>query len=132
MHKAQHGVVAGDPGNGGLALTTVDGRNLSVWYDGSVAVGSDFGLGMNTATTSDPEGVTGVGQCIIAAITDKVVTGATSNQRFYICHSFFYKRSCCGHECVRVQVFLPVQQLPLLTAGQHSLCLSLQLVPRQS
>ena len=45
---AQHGVIAGDPGNGGLTLTTIDGRNLSVWYDGSVAVGSDFGVGMNT------------------------------------------------------------------------------------
>jgi flagellin len=64
---AQHGVLAGDPGNGGLTLTTIDGRNLSVWYDGSVAVGSDFGLGMNTATTSDPEGVTGVASAAVAA-----------------------------------------------------------------
>jgi flagellin len=75
---AQHGVIAGDPGNGGLTLTTVDGRNLSVWYDGSVAVGSDFGLGMNTATTSDPEGVTGLASASVAAITNKVITGATA------------------------------------------------------
>ena len=66
---AQHGVIAGDPGNGGLKLTTVDGRNLSVWYDGSVAIGSDFGLGMNTATTSDPAGVTGVASAAMAAAT---------------------------------------------------------------
>ena len=78
---AQHGVIAGDPGNGGLTLTTVDGRNLSVWYDGSVAVGSDFGLGMNTATTSDPAGVTGVPSAAVAAITNKTVatTAATNN-----------------------------------------------------
>ena len=35
-----HGVTAGDSGTGGLSLTTVDGRNLSVWYDGC----SDNGL----------------------------------------------------------------------------------------
>ncbi|PUE35484.1 flagellin [Limnohabitans sp. Hippo4] len=77
---AQHGVIAGDPGNGGLTLTTVDGRNLSVWYDGSVAVGSDFGLGMNTATTSDPLGVTGLASASVAAIGNKTVatTAATS------------------------------------------------------
>ncbi len=66
---AQHGVIAGDPGNGGLTLTTTDGRNLSVWYDGSVAVGSDFGLGMNTATTSDPAGVTGMSSAAAASAT---------------------------------------------------------------
>jgi flagellin len=66
---AQHGVIAGDPGNGGLTLTTTDGRNLSVWYDASVAVGSDFGLGMNTATTSDPQGVTGVASAAMASAT---------------------------------------------------------------
>jgi flagellin len=75
---AQHGVIAGDPGNGGLKLTTTDGRNLSVWYDASVAVGSDFGLGMNTATTSDPEGVTGLASASVAAISNKVLTGATT------------------------------------------------------
>ena len=74
----QHGVIAGDPGNGGLTLTTVDGRNLSVWYDASVAVGSDFGLGMNTATTSDPEGVTGLASAAVAAVTNKLITGATA------------------------------------------------------
>jgi flagellin len=77
---AQHGVVAGDPGNGGLTLTTNDGRNLSVWYDGSVAVGSDFGLGMNTATTSDPEGVTGVASAAVASATG---TGAVKASTVY-------------------------------------------------
>jgi hypothetical protein len=76
----QHGVIAGDPGNGGLKLTTVDGRNLSVWYDGSVAIGSDFGLGMNTATTSDPAGVTGVASAAVAAVTG---TGAVKAATVY-------------------------------------------------
>jgi flagellin len=56
----EHGVIAGDSGNGGLTLKTVDGRNLSVWYDGDSVQGSDFGLGANTATASDPAGVTGI------------------------------------------------------------------------
>lgn len=77
---AQHGVIAGDPGNGGLALTTTDGRNLSVWYDGSVAVGSDFGLGMNTATTSDPKGVTGMASAAVASATG---TGAVKASTVY-------------------------------------------------
>jgi len=64
-----HGVTAGDGGNGGLSLKTIDGRNLSVWYDKSVVSGSDFGLGLNTATSSDPAGVTGVASATIAAST---------------------------------------------------------------
>ena len=66
---AEHGVTAGDPGNGGLTLTTIDGRNLSVWYDGSIADGSDFGLGMDTDSTSDPKGVTGVASAAVASAT---------------------------------------------------------------
>ena len=62
-----HGVTAGDAGNGGIKLSTIDGRNLSVWYDASVAVGSDFGLGLNTSTTSDPAGVTGVASAAVAS-----------------------------------------------------------------
>jgi flagellin len=62
-----HGVTAGDAGNGGIKLSTIDGRNLSVWYDSSVAVGSDFGLGLDTSTTSDPAGVTGVASAVVAS-----------------------------------------------------------------
>jgi len=57
---ATHGVLAGDSGNGGLTLKTTDGRNLSVWYDSTVVQGTDFGLGMDTATPSNPLGVTGI------------------------------------------------------------------------
>ena len=71
---AEHGVIAGDPGNGGLKLTTIDGRNLSVWYDGSVAIGSDFGLGLsNNKTDSDPDGVTGLASAAMAAVTGGAV-----------------------------------------------------------
>ena len=55
-----HGVIAGDSGNGGLTLKTIDGRNLSVWFDGDLVEGSEFGLGANTATASNPPGVTGL------------------------------------------------------------------------
>jgi len=61
-----HGVIAGDGGNGGLSLKTNDGRNLSVWFDSSAAAGSDFGLGLNTATASNPPGVTGVASAAVA------------------------------------------------------------------
>jgi flagellin len=64
-----HGVKAADSGSGGLTLTTIDGRNLSVWYDGANYDGSDFGLGMNTSLPSDPLGVTGVVNATAAAVT---------------------------------------------------------------
>jgi len=72
-----HGVTAGDGGNGGLSLKTVDGRNLSVWYDKSAVNGSDFGLGLNTATSSDPAGVTGVASATIAATTGTAAAETT-------------------------------------------------------
>ena len=51
-----HGVTAGDGGNGGLSLKTIDGRNLSVWYDNSSGIkGQDFGLGGTGDVASDPE-----------------------------------------------------------------------------
>ena len=57
----RHGVIAGDSGNGGLTLKTVDGRNLSVWYDGDLVDGSEFGLGTVTSLkSSTPPGVTGL------------------------------------------------------------------------
>jgi flagellin len=74
-----HGVVAGDSGNGGLTLTTNDGRNLSVWYDASKAIGSDFGLGENKPTTSDPAGVTGVPSAAAAAISNKTISSLATS-----------------------------------------------------
>jgi flagellin len=54
-----HGVQASDSGSGGLTLTTVDGRNLSVWYDDTLK-GYDFGLGLDKALDPDVEGVSAV------------------------------------------------------------------------
>ena len=65
------GVKAGDAGTGGLTLSTVDGRNLSVWYDDSAVDSSDFGLAMNTPTATNPPGVTGM-----ASTSDASATGA--------------------------------------------------------
>lgn len=67
----EHGVIAGDSGNGGLTLKTIDGRNLSVWYDGDLVNGSEFGLGANTATASDPAGVTGLKSVTVSGVTTK-------------------------------------------------------------
>ena len=74
---AQHGVTAGDGGSGGLTLKTIDGRNLSVWYDSTSVQGSDFGLGLDTATASNPLGVTGIAgaaACAAGTIETSVVT----------------------------------------------------------
>jgi flagellin len=65
---ATHGVTAGDGGNGGLSLKTIDGRNMSVWYDNSSGIkGQDFGLGGVGDVSTDPEGVTGVAGASLAA-----------------------------------------------------------------
>ena len=73
-----HGVTAADSGRGGLTLTTIDGRNLSVWYDGANYDGSDFGLGMNTSLPTDPLGVTGVASASAAAVSTTGVIESTS------------------------------------------------------
>ena len=57
---ANHGVTAEDSGLGGLTLQTPDGRNLSVWYDNTVAHASDFGLGTDATVSTDVSGVTGM------------------------------------------------------------------------
>jgi len=73
---ATHGVTAGDGGNGGLSLKTIDGRNLSVWYDNSSGIkGQDFGLGGVGDVSTDPEGVTGIAGASLAA-----AAGTRSNE----------------------------------------------------
>ncbi len=62
-----HGVKAGDAGTGGLTLSTVDGRNLSVWFDDNAVDASDFGLALNTPTPTNPPGVTGLASAAAAA-----------------------------------------------------------------
>ena len=73
---ADHGVQAGDAGNGGLTLSTADGRNLSVWYDSTAGVkGEDFGLGMDTATSSDPAGLTAVADPTLGTVAAATIYG---------------------------------------------------------
>jgi flagellin len=55
-----HGVTAGDPGTGGLSLSTVEGRNLSVWYNTHDVTASDLGLALDTSPVTNPPGVTGL------------------------------------------------------------------------
>ena len=62
-----HGVKAGDAGTGGVTLSTVDGRNLSVWYDESTVNASDFGLALDTSPVTNPGGVTGIDTAAHAA-----------------------------------------------------------------
>jgi len=75
---ATHGVKAGDAGTGGLTLNTVDGRNLSVWYDDSAVDASDFGLAMNTPTATNPPGVTGMATTTAAAAVGEGAVAAST------------------------------------------------------
>jgi len=53
------GVDAVDNGNGGVTLTAVDGRNVSVWYDSDKVNAGSFGLGYGTSN-NNPPGVSGI------------------------------------------------------------------------
>jgi flagellin len=52
-------VDAVDNGNGGITLTALDGRNVSIWFDSNKVNAGSFGLGEGTVTHT-PEGVTAV------------------------------------------------------------------------
>jgi flagellin len=74
----QHGVTASDTGNGGLTLTTSDGRNLSVWYDtAGTTTAANFGLGNAAA---DVPGVTGVltANAVVGFATAPTLYGSVS------------------------------------------------------
>jgi len=71
LQTGAHGVQASKTQMGGLELVTVDGRNLSVWFNDTTFNASDFGLGGVT-----PEnGVTG--------LTSGVSAGATAVNSVY-------------------------------------------------
>ena len=53
------GVDAIDNGNGGVTLQAVDGRNVSVWFDGDIVNAGSFGLGSGTVTNT-PDGVSDI------------------------------------------------------------------------
>jgi flagellin len=56
LKVGEHGTQASTSPNGTLTLTTVDGRNLSVWYDSDLASDADFGLGSAAGVTGDASG----------------------------------------------------------------------------
>jgi len=53
------GVDAVDNGAGGVTLTAVDGRNVSIWFDSDFVNAGSFGLGFGTGSNTPP-GVTGI------------------------------------------------------------------------
>jgi flagellin len=53
------GVDGEDNGAGGITLTAVDGRNVSIWFDSDEVNAGSFGLGYGTPTNTPP-GVTGI------------------------------------------------------------------------
>ena len=53
------GVDAVDNGAGGITLTAVDGRNVSIWFDSDFVNAGSFGLGFGTGSNTPP-GVTGI------------------------------------------------------------------------
>jgi flagellin len=66
LKVGEHGAQASTSANGTLKLETVDGRNLSVWFNStSVANASEFGLGSAEGVT----GAAGAGSAYTAATT---------------------------------------------------------------
>jgi len=53
------GVDGVDNGAGGITLTAVDGRNVSIWFDSKFVNAGSFGLGFGTGS-NNPPGVTGI------------------------------------------------------------------------
>jgi flagellin len=71
----QHGTRAEKTEAGGLQLTTVDGRNLSVWFknDNPTLTADNFGLGVDGTTAA--AGVTGIANATAAVTTAATVYG---------------------------------------------------------
>jgi flagellin-like hook-associated protein FlgL len=63
----QTGAYARDTGSNGITISTVDGRNLSIWHDSSVAA-SEFGLG-------GASGVTGIASASATSNTAATIYG---------------------------------------------------------
>ncbi|MFZ4625609.1 MAG: flagellin [Rhodoferax sp.] len=61
LQTGQHGVTASDNGNGGITLSTGDGRNLSVWFNTTSTnlTAASFGLGSASGVTAIPDAVQG-------------------------------------------------------------------------
>jgi flagellin len=71
LKVGEHGTQASTSPTGTLELTTVDGRNLSVWFDSTSLAASNFGLG-------SAEGVTGAASAGAAYTAATTVYGRVS------------------------------------------------------
>jgi len=65
LKVGEHGTQASTSPTGTLELTTVDGRNLSVWFDSTSLAATNFGLGSAEGVT----GAAGAGAAYTAATT---------------------------------------------------------------
>ncbi len=65
LKVGEHGTQASTSPNGTLTLTTVDGRNLSVWFDSTSLTAANFGLGSAAGVT----GAAGAGAAFTHADT---------------------------------------------------------------
>jgi flagellin len=73
------GVDAVDTGNGGVTLTAVDGRNVSIWFDKTKVNAGSFGLGFGTVT-NNPPGVTGIANATQLSTTAATAYGSIALQ----------------------------------------------------
>jgi flagellin len=71
------GVDAVDNGNGGVTLTAVDGRNVSIWFDSDKVNAGSFGLGYGTSN-NNPPGVTGIAGASPTSTTASTVYGSVA------------------------------------------------------
>jgi flagellin len=71
----QHGALAEDNDNGGITLTTTDGRNLSVWIDSTID-SAEFGLQLADGT--DASGVTSIVGASASSTTAATLYGSVS------------------------------------------------------
>lgn len=69
----QHGTSAEKTEKGALQLKTIDGRNLSVWFNSSSLSADNFGLGVDGTTAA--AGVTGIAGATAATTTAVTVYG---------------------------------------------------------
>ncbi len=69
----QHGTSAEKTETGALQLKTIDGRNLSVWFNSASLTADNFGLGVDGTTAA--AGVTGISGATAATTTAATVYG---------------------------------------------------------
>jgi flagellin len=74
LTTGQHGVRAEKNDAGGVVLETIDGRNLSVWFNSSSLNAADFGLATTSAATA-ADGVSPIASATVASTSASTVYG---------------------------------------------------------